>query len=267
MEKSENVIIGLHIPKTAGTSLRYAIEKIFNKEELIYLYRMEPGIKLSELIEYLKSKKNKNKPFPQIVYGHMGYGLHNILGINATYITILREPIKRAISMYRHEQRMSNALFHKEANLYTVAEFYSREFSPYFKNSMTRLLSGNLWQEENWYLEGDESDALNVAKRNLIRDFSYVGFTENLKYEEKKLSSYFGKKIKLIKSNSDPSPISINDLNSNELSVIKSKFELDIELYEFAKVKFLKHISRFDRYMIKSATKLKKIYHKSLKLL
>ncbi|GAB4364921.1 MAG: hypothetical protein Kow0042_03850 [Calditrichia bacterium] len=233
----KEIKIGIHIPKTAGTSLRVALQN--SQQNIVYLYRLPPGIRRSELIEKLKIIENDETQLPDIIYGHMGYGLHEYFQFPATYFTILRDPIERAISLYRHEKRHENALFHEKAKRLNIAEFFQENLSPIFKNSMTKILSGALWQKINWFLAHEEKDELEIARKNL-NQFSYVGFTENIDADQEGLSDYFGFNIQLEHHNCDPEPISREDLDDHTIEIICQNFQDDIALYEFAKEKFLK---------------------------
>ena len=230
-----HVLIGIHLPKTAGTTLRSAISRVYAPEDIAYLYRSAPGEKPKELVNRLLAlKRLQPMAFPRLIYGHMGYGLHGKLGIQARYITVLRHPLPRAISLYRHEVRNPHALHHEQAKRLDIADFFLSNPSPQFRNSMTRMLAGTLWQEETWFVDGDEAELLETAKRNLLAQFAYVGFTENLGDDAERLSGVFGRSIYLGWENRDPEPLAENDLSNVDREIILSCFSLDMELYRFA---------------------------------
>jgi|GEM_PF-2077541 len=108
---SNKFIIFAHIPKTAGTSLREAIEKVIPEDEILRDYgkRSETTSSLIldtvyqdaeyELIQYTDAR--------HILFGHFNDSLIRLSGYQklmpeALLCTFLRDPIKRIVSEYCH---------------------------------------------------------------------------------------------------------------------------------------------------------------------
>ncbi len=86
-------VIFLHIPKTAGSSLNSIIRRQYKSSEFFHVNSINNEKEMiSKLIEIKDSKK--------IIFGHHSFGLHKYLDINTKYITLLRNPIDRIISIY-----------------------------------------------------------------------------------------------------------------------------------------------------------------------
>jgi hypothetical protein len=94
--RSENdLLYFLHIPKTAGTSLKTFIFDHYDTQEFF-----DQSI-LEHLIKTPRLELNKYKLF----CGHFGWFLPNLLSKKPKIVTMLRDPIDRTISQYNHIKR------------------------------------------------------------------------------------------------------------------------------------------------------------------
>ena len=85
------IVIQVHIPKTAGTSLRLLFNQVFGADKCLMNYKDE-----------LHEKKSTELTNIRHVSGHFGYGIHQSFAKKPIYITVLRNPIDRYISLYSH---------------------------------------------------------------------------------------------------------------------------------------------------------------------
>ena len=85
----------LHIPKTAGTSLRKIIEAQFSPEEIC------PCAVMQELAEMVRRDKKQLASY-SLIAGHMGYNVVSLLPTPPRVITMLRDPITRTISRFHY---------------------------------------------------------------------------------------------------------------------------------------------------------------------
>lgn len=91
------VLMFMHIPKTAGTSLREAIEANFRASQLLYLYPHPPGLPGYDI----ESLPTEQAAGVRAVIGHYRFGIHTRLPhTNVQYVTTVREPLRRAISHF-----------------------------------------------------------------------------------------------------------------------------------------------------------------------
>ena len=84
----------VHIPKTAGTTLRAIISREYGADRVLY-YREPPEAVKPGLLRMLISLSG-----PRLVTGHYAYGLHTLLKTRCRYFSMVRDPIRRAISNY-----------------------------------------------------------------------------------------------------------------------------------------------------------------------
>jgi len=112
------------------------------------------------------SDKDKNK---LAWYGHFKYGLHEQLGSDVRYFTILREPVERFLSEYiRHEYRVKFGL----SPIQLIQSLSSCiGFDQYGDNIQVRMLSG-----AGRGVHIDESH-VDMAIVNLS-EFYHIGFTD-----------------------------------------------------------------------------------------
>ena len=102
-------IIFLHVPKTAGTTLNRLIEWEY---PISQMYSVDPVLfewSAKHLWKLPKQRLAKTRMFK----GHMLFGLHEVLPQPSTYITVLRNPVERVLSLFRFLKSMpANAIAH-----------------------------------------------------------------------------------------------------------------------------------------------------------
>jgi hypothetical protein len=113
----------MHIPKTAGTSLRYLLEREYRPHLGVYYPPHVPDSLPSDT-EY------------QAVTGHFKWGFHGTQP--ARYVTFLREPLKQLVSHYRHIQRSN----HPDHQPYKDLGWVAFAQTPFASNIQTAYLLG-----------------------------------------------------------------------------------------------------------------------------
>lgn len=168
------VLIFLHIPKTAGTTFNILLEHHYQVSESFSTFptRMYP----SGSLEGFKKLPQEKIDRLSMVTGHMGFGLHERFQWPVTYVTLLRDPIKRVVSHYLHEMRDPTSPTH---NIIQAGHMDLKEFARYYAvsemdNLQTRMIAGN-WERSG---SGPVDEAmLEQAKINLRKHFSVVGLS------------------------------------------------------------------------------------------
>ncbi len=235
----EPIIIFQHIPKTAGTTLRYIIQYQFPPTAICELYGSSgsPAQRIDKLQNLSEFQRKKIK----IINTHVGFGLHNFLQQPYTYITFLREPVSRAISMYYYYQKTKNPRFF---NL-SLKEFV--QTYPGVQNGMTKNLAGIVLQSQ--LSDNNQSqklccnqESLEIAQRNIQKYFKFIGISERFDESLLLLREILGWRIPLYdKSNVSQKP---RDIEGDTLRLIENLNEFDRQLYEYAKAIFEDHIER-----------------------
>jgi len=232
----EKLLIFLHIPKAAGTTLYGIIEHQFPHNAIFTI----GGVNIQKSINEFKNLPKKERQKIRCLRGHMPFGLHNYWTQSAIYITLLRHPVARIISHYYYVLRTPGHYLHNKvtSKKMSLSDYVDSGVSPELTNGQTRLISG---VEKVDSVNGNEpvsADILEVAKRNL-NHFAAVGLSE--RFDEslilfKRLLGW--KNIFYVEQNVTRSRPSIQEISRQTIRIIENHNKLDLELYEFAKQKF-----------------------------
>jgi hypothetical protein len=190
-----DVLIFLHIPKTAGLNLRHIINYQYGMADVC---APEAGqdVTRSQLFRYLETGKplahsgpgfDPNGQFRKVyhakcadlaglraVFGHLWYGFHDAIPGPTSYMTVLRDPVERAISVYYHRTGRHGLRVSLEDWVRTARDYE-------LDNGQTRRLCGRL-DEADIRFTPCTSQMLERAKKNLKEHFSVVGIAE--RFEE-----------------------------------------------------------------------------------
>ena len=236
----ERVVIFVHIPKTAGTTLRYIIQYQYSPGAIYELY--SPSETHPQRVENVKNLSESQKDKIKIVSGHLSFGLHEVLTQPCTYITFLRDPVDRAISMYYYCKRRNESL-----EDVTLEDFIQ---TPGRTNTMTKYISGErlkLQLTDPSKIDNYQcsSETLNLAKRNLRERFEVIGFLERFDESLLLLKKQLGWKLPLYnKHNVSKTRLYREEVSEKTIRLIENCNKLDIQLYEYAKEVFEEMIER-----------------------
>lgn len=161
------------------------------------------------------------------VYGHFRYGIHTYFPRKPVYITMLRDPMDRILSMYYFiRSRPQNKLYPKVKNM-SFTEYVmspdSRIQVP-LRNHQTRMISG------------ERDPNLQKAKQNITNHFAVVGTMEMYPESVFMIKKALGwKHIVYTKQNVNKGRPK-NTLVPNDVKArIHKNNSLDYQLYAYAK--------------------------------
>lgn len=233
----------VHIPKTAGTAARQLLEQRFPSPRLGFIYDRSPGRPLSEFVAMTAEQWQQY----DAVVGHFAFGIHHFIPTRTRYLTFLRNPVERVISLYFHNvHRPSRYHDRIHAEGIGLAEFVRSRVSCQVENSMTQFIAGIEHVAERdraVFRHGCPERLLDVAKQNLVEWFDVIGFTERPDESFQLLAGYFGlppAPVARVNANPDRPPSAQIDPETIEL--ISTANRLDMELYEFAHQRFEKQL-------------------------
>jgi hypothetical protein len=222
-KETDNVIIFLHIPKTAGCTLHSIINKQYgNKYDIKTPFWWSAPEDTNSLLKYLNEIGIEKI---EVLTGHIIFGIHrHIPQKKYTYITFLRNPVERVISAYYYMRDCDKDNLHHIVKNMSLYEFVTDEFFNHQTlNMQTHLISG--------IKDGN----LKIAKDNLKKYFSVVGITERFSESLFIIEKKYGWKIdKYQTQNITKNKPTLNKISNEIIEIIENKNQKDIKLYKFA---------------------------------
>jgi hypothetical protein len=228
-----DTIIFIHIRKTAGTALRKVL--------------LEPNFSKQDTYDVCGLKKLiRDQTSKLLLQGHTSYGLHVLLRNvkNPCYLTLIRDPVERAISYYyflrNHPERIQEPEIYNSVMTSSLGDFVKKNQE--MQNEQSRALAGFVIDRTLRHFDINNklvgSYVLRKAKRNLQKQNVLFGLTE--KFDES--VNYFANKLGLKGRREDKKVFnktrerpSINEIDNQDLQMVRRYNSIDIALYEFAK--------------------------------
>lgn len=224
-------VIFLHLPKAGGSTLIAIMHRQYGKESVHAITNRYPE---QSLIAFGRLG-DADKQGMMALEGHIPYSATPYLPGNTSYITLLREPIKRVTSFYYHVRSRSRNYLHETivSNNLSLEECLRSGISNEFDNLQTRMLSGE--QAYNLGYGQCTQETLQVAIENIKKHFALAGvlnrFDETVLLLKKKL----GWNIPFYEvRNQGRFKPELREVSPEALDLIKAHNQLDIELYAFA---------------------------------
>jgi|EndMetStandDraft_5_1072996.scaffolds.fasta_scaffold83983_2 hypothetical protein len=232
-------LLFLHLPKTAGSTLRRIIERQYGEAAWKFTGPT------ADSLQTWNDLPHQRRHATRALVGHLPYGLHELLPWPVRYMTILREPVDRIISHFAYAARIpASPLSAQVAATGHSLRRYVEETpaSQFFNNGQTRLIgSKNL-------LHAPPADraTLDRAKERLSSSFSVVGLTD--RFDE--TLAIIARDLEWADVATQPpekvsaNRVSVNALPDEDRQVIADHNALDAELYAFARDLFESRAAR-----------------------
>lgn len=198
--KEKYLYIFLHMPKTAGSTFRWHIERNICENERISLYTDVLGINQSKkkhynysdyyniVKDYLLSIEKHKRENVKIIYGHyVPYGIHGLFRRAPRYITFVRNPFARLVSSYnflrtnfiKENKGNKNDKVYKD---YLLVNEKVPTFDDWFENKIGKNDYANFWLKmESVYktLRYMNKGEQNIESINrALSKFYFIGVTE-----------------------------------------------------------------------------------------
>jgi hypothetical protein len=235
-------VIFLHIPKTAGTTLRRIIDKQYRPQEI---YSTDPTpLQPSVSLEAFKQLSTTERAHIRLLRGHLPFGVHTFVPGPSTYFTVLRDPVERVLSYYYFARRFSPHTLRQHGNdpAMTLPRFVESRESIKTRNLQTRLLAGIGRRRVS---KKDDDEILALAKKNLQEAFTVVGLTE--RFDETLLllkNAFHWRHIFYVKLNVTKRRPASHTTPPEIRQVIRADNQLDLELHRYALELFEEQIQR-----------------------
>jgi hypothetical protein len=223
-----DVLVFLHLPKTAGRTLLGILERNYGLGAVLGLYDSTFGDEVAALTPEQVGRI-------RIIAGHFYFGVHDYLSRPCRYLTFLRDPVERVISHYHFVQRQPAHYLHEAASTLSLPEYVRFCGAREPNNDQTRLLAGREMASD----DGTCSPLmLPIAKRNLD-SHAAVGLTEAFDVSLVFMQHVFGWRQPLyLRQNVDVSGSTAEGVAPEAREVIEEFNALDLELYGHGRDRF-----------------------------
>lgn len=222
----EKPLLFVHVPKTAGTSVRSIVE---------YIYPQNQAIRIADY-----HKKVSIPDFIQFVNGHVPTYFQKHLSVSPLIMTLLRDPIERIISVHRFwrslplsdqsgETMNAIALAHQ----LSLPDFLTSDEPPLegeLRNFHCRWI-GNIHEGVDW----NSAQLLENAKA-VIKNSFWVGIVERLDESLECLAHALALPAQWYEGRLNASPPVDSDMTvpAWALEVARARNQQDYDLYEYA---------------------------------
>lgn len=238
-QSSDEAIIFLHVPKTAGTTLNRLIEWEY---PITQMYSVDPVLfewSAAHLWKLPRQRLARTRMFK----GHMLFGLHAVLPQPATYITVLRDPVERVLSAYYYMRTYKLHPFYWKLRKekWSLEDYVERTQRD---NVQCKIMAGAEYHGPS------TPEIFETAKQNMNRHFSVVGLSERFEESLALMKLRFGWQLKSYSAfNVTRSRPKKGDLSQSTLDLIVERNSFDVELYRLG-------VQRFEADLTKVADKV-----------
>jgi hypothetical protein len=161
-------LVFLHVPKTGGSTLVAIARRQFPAAAVASLPNSLAGARAA-----LARQPEAERRQLRFLHGHVPFGVHTALPGAPRYLTLLRHPVARMVSVYYYALREPDWEAHRvihERRL-TLRQFIDSPAAAEFNDGQTRLLAGS---DE----PAPTRATLAAALHNLTERLAFVGVTE-----------------------------------------------------------------------------------------
>lgn len=250
----KEVIIFLHIPKAAGSTIHKILERHYS-----FFRRYLVGSDIAGDMGKFKNFSEKKRNSYDLIRGHLSFGLEGFISRPVKYFTIVRNPLERLYSHYNYVRRTSNHYLN-EHSLNGFKNYIEKANPMEMANGQVRMISGaggNIHKPTT--LECDRK-MLEKAKENIEKYFSLVGIDKYFDESLILLKKEFGwKNICYISQNVTGKEKKKTIFDDETLKRVKELNELDYELYSYAEKLFEEKIKTYDGDFKKDLKEFKKM--------
>lgn len=232
------MIFLLHIPKTAGQSVRQVIFQAIKPAKMLVL-------QTPMQIAYVSDEELASYP---LVAGHVGFNMHKRLPPSVRTITFLRDPVARVVSQYRYFTKLSGDAnmpvnqFQSYVRGRKLEEMLMDRNDPiteqFFCNMQTHALHSDFWTPFRRAIQDQSPEQiLEQAKANLQR-IEVVGIVERMDESIRRMNAILGWPNTPVPHNNPSEKNTKVEVTPALAELIRERNPLDVALYEFALQQF-----------------------------
>lgn len=229
----KEVIVFIHIPKTAGSTFKYILKQLYANDEWLYLKNWRWTDWRQPFDEIRKAFSLSQ---PEVIYGHLHFGgIQEIIGKPVKYFTIMREPVNRVISGYFHLLRDTRFQELHDISKMSMKSLMESGLYSDLDNGQVRRLSG-VANTVPYGAIGPEH--LQQALDNIEKHFLFVGLTERFDESIVLMSRALGWPMPYYWKQNRGKNKKPEILNEADIAAVKAYNQYDLLLYEKMKQRF-----------------------------
>jgi hypothetical protein len=246
-----DILIHLHVAKTGGTSLSSMVKHGFGSNEVFEWTRH--GVELYTGLGVVPREccQQHLRAFGldriRYISGHVPFGVHRLFDRPAKYITVLRHPVERVISLF-HFLMQINVPFLKDGRLLSFEEYVERRCDINLNDYQVRVVSGCSGLDAEISKPGElisgapvERSHLNQAKRNIDEQFLSIAPVEQMTELGLLIRRIYGWPMRRLQNeykNPTKDRPRLREIPPRLIKIIEECNSHDIELYEWVSKRF-----------------------------
>ncbi len=238
-------IVFLHVPKTAGMTLRDIIIREYGDGAVFPVDGMAYDRSAKELV----ARPSEERGRIRAIVGHMPFGIDTVVPGDWAYVTMVRHPVERVVSHYAYARREPGSPLHAEivARRLSLRDYVERiPAADLFNNGETRLL-GSDFSLPPGKASAATAETLERAMERARERFALVGVVERFDESVLLMARMFGWRWPLyVRRYVAPERPRRSDLPESTVRAIEERNQLDLRLYRFARELFDQTMARQD---------------------
>lgn len=218
-----------HIPKCAGNAVNQFLMRFYSPKVTFSL----DGVHFENSVKEFKALSKKEQLSFSLIHGHSANKLIDFTHPNSKILTILRDPIDRVVSHYFYIKTYPGHFLHDKIinDNILLKDYCALNLSNDLENEYTVHFSQLPLSE----VRKNEEAALELAYKNILKQYDLIGFQSNLV----DFFTAFSEMMQLPKRNISDNRVNttskrpkVKELDEETLNGIKKYNRLDILLYE-----------------------------------
>jgi Galactose-3-O-sulfotransferase len=234
-ERRSRCLVFLHVPKTAGTTLRATLRFKYPGKTVTVHDFSDPAAAMEKIpFETRRSAR--------VITGHLLYGVHRYIPQECDYVTVLRHPVARAVSEYHYGRSHTGHHFHEEL---VRGDLNLTEFVEHPRgvrdNLQTRIIAGTVAGAlvRPTHGGGIEPTALGEATletaKERLQSFLVAGLTERFDESFILIRRALGWRLPMYATRRvTKRSAGAASHTSAEVDLVRARNQLDVALYEHA---------------------------------
>ncbi len=232
-------VIFLHLGKTAGATLRRILRRNVPSSQTLGLRNPSsaPHGFLSAIpIERFAELPEAERSQPRLIMAHMVYGIHEHVPRPATYITLLRHPVARALSGYKSARYWPGHRFHEvvAGEDMDLPAYLRSGLALELDNSQTRAILADTTTPYG----ACTREMLDGAKARIDESFAVAGVAERFDESLLAIRRELGwSRLTYVNANVSRRKLARSDVPAETIRMIEDQNWVDLELYRHAEAR------------------------------